>query len=183
MKAEQLQPLADIVLKYNEFGSTVVLKNVTPAEVMFLVAMHHKNAGGDPVIRLKELPVDHEEKQAAPLMKELTEVNAKLEAVKNQQDIVEELREKRVTSFLAKIDSLEGQIQSLQATASIRFIGPSDERARLSFKYSILELEKFYPGAIPQLPKTFDEARSAGTRAKTSHETWLVGADKIAKAG
>ncbi len=45
---------ADIELKIDRFGSSVPLKGVTPAEVLYLVADHHINAGGDPIIELVE---------------------------------------------------------------------------------------------------------------------------------
>ena len=47
--------LATIVIKLEKSGSNVRLERVTPAETMFLVADHHTNAGGDPIVSLEEL--------------------------------------------------------------------------------------------------------------------------------
>lgn len=46
-------PLADIRLKLDKNGSDIVVKNVTPAQLLFLVAEHHANAGGSPVTSIK----------------------------------------------------------------------------------------------------------------------------------
>lgn len=46
--------LATVTLKMNRVGSTIIKKNVTPAELLLLVAMHGPEAGGDPVIEVKE---------------------------------------------------------------------------------------------------------------------------------
>ena len=45
---------ADIQLRVDKFGSTVPLTGVTPAEVLYLVADNHRNAGTDPIVELKE---------------------------------------------------------------------------------------------------------------------------------
>ena len=182
MKLEFRQPIADIVLKYNEFGSTLQLKHITPAELMFLVAMHHRAAGGDPVVKLKEIPADIEEKQIETLSKEVAEFQKKLDALGAEANITEEVRERREASFQSRIASLESRIQDLRSIQFIRLCAPSDERSRLCGRYSQLELEKFYPGAIPQLPQSFDEARRAGTGVKTSSEAWLVNGDKVPRA-
>ena len=46
--------LANIGLALTK-GHEVHLKGVTPAEVLFLVAEHHQNVGGDPIIHIEEL--------------------------------------------------------------------------------------------------------------------------------
>lgn len=38
----------------------------------------------------------------------------------------------------------------------------TDEVARLSAKYGKFKINKVFPGAIPQLPETFDEAKKIG---------------------
>ncbi len=45
---------ANIILNMDRIGASVVKKGVTPPELMFLVAMHHSNVGGDPVMKLEE---------------------------------------------------------------------------------------------------------------------------------
>jgi len=44
-------PLADITLRLDKNGSDMDLKGVTPAELLFLCAEHHPNAGGNPIVR------------------------------------------------------------------------------------------------------------------------------------
>ena len=63
--------LADIQLKIDKLGSTVPLVDVTPAEVLYLVADHHSNAGGDPIVEIKEkgeaMTFTGEEKDGKPV--------------------------------------------------------------------------------------------------------------------
>lgn len=44
-------PLADVTIKIDKNGSDVDVRHVTPAELLFLCAEHHTNAGGSPVVR------------------------------------------------------------------------------------------------------------------------------------
>lgn len=46
-------PTATVTIKLDRNGSCVTKKHVTPAELMLLVAEHHKRAGGSPVIKLE----------------------------------------------------------------------------------------------------------------------------------
>ncbi len=108
--------LANVVLKLDKIGTSVPLKKVTPSEVMFLVADHHPNAGGDPILKLEEL--DEE------------------------------------------VD-----------------ITPSQERRRLAEKYGARRVSKFYPGPIPTLPQTFEEARGAGISSSAPTERLLTVGD------
>lgn len=48
-EATVLMPLADITLRLDKNGSDMDLKNITPAELLFLCAEHHANAGGNPI--------------------------------------------------------------------------------------------------------------------------------------
>jgi len=43
---------ASIRIKTDKNGSEVSLENVTPAEMLLLVAEHHQMAGGDPIIEI-----------------------------------------------------------------------------------------------------------------------------------
>ncbi len=59
-EAESLRvdmPLADVRIKLCKNGSDVPVRNVTPAELYFLVAEHHANAGGAPVVAIKPVGV------------------------------------------------------------------------------------------------------------------------------
>ncbi len=58
-------PTCSIELKTTQWGTTVPKTNVTPAEMLFLVADNHQYVGGDPITDFKETdPVErtgHEE--------------------------------------------------------------------------------------------------------------------------
>lgn len=49
-----MMKLAELRIRLDKTGWDVPLVDVTPAELMLLVAEHHANAGGDPVLDLKE---------------------------------------------------------------------------------------------------------------------------------
>ena len=77
---------ADILLQIDRLGSTIPLKGVTPAEVLYLVADHHTNAGKDPIIELVEL------KEEAMTT---TSVNDKGQAVRRPRSKSEEINRLR----------------------------------------------------------------------------------------
>lgn len=156
-----MQKLANIVLKLDKIGSSVQRKNVTPAEVMFLVADHHVNAGGDPIVKLVEIKEDTEEKALVPLRKELEVLRTQLEELADLE-LTDEIRERRQRSLQNRIDSKEGLIANLESIIQLRNLSPKQERDRLISRYGGIRISKFYPGAIPALPQDFEEARSTG---------------------
>lgn len=171
------QPLANIVLKINQFGSTVALKHVTPAEVMFLVADHNGNAGGDPVVKLEELEERAEKEPLKDAKVKLTE----LETKRSELDAIEltpELRERRETHLNQQIQQQQDRINGLLAIIGRRNLSPSEERVRLANKYGAVRIKKFYAGSIPNLPATFAEARSAGVEASAPSERLLTVGDQ-----
>lgn len=176
------QPLADIVLKQDKIGNSVVRKNITPAEAMFLIALHFKNAGDNPIIKLVEHAEDREEKQIAPLQKELDKWQAKLETDTDDLTITEEIRERRQASAQRKIDRLNSSIQDLRQIQSIRGLDASQEKIRLGFRYNQIVLNKFYPGDMPQMPTTFDQAMKFGIGKNIgagSYDGYMVGANQL----
>jgi hypothetical protein len=176
------QPIANIILKLDKNGSSVQLKNVTPAEVMLLCAMHHTNAGGDPVVKLTEIPVDafeEEQSKQVAALKKLEEDYAKVEL---DPTLLEDVREKRLESIQKRMDVKQSLITGYSQIAAIRELSPADEYQRLSFKYNNLTLKAFYPGRIPSLPATFEEARRNGVSSTVEESKWLVGAAQLAKA-
>lgn len=46
--------LADVVIRLSKEGHDVPRSDVTPAELLLLVAEHHANAGGDPIVSITE---------------------------------------------------------------------------------------------------------------------------------
>lgn len=159
-----MQKLANIVLKMDKIGSSVQKNYVTPAEVMWLVADHHANAGGDPIIKLVEIKEDDEVKQMAPVQAELDSLNEELSAL-DDIELTDEIRERRERSFHNRIDSKERIIKQLQSIINLRNLPPAKERDRLVARYGSIRIKKFYPGAIPNLPTTFEEAREQGVSA------------------
>ena len=179
---KQIQPLANIVLKQDKIGNSVVRKNVTPAEVMFLCALHFKNAGDNPVIKIDIADDDREEKQIEPLKAEIDKLEARIAKDMDDLTITEEIREKRVSNLQAKLERARSQVADLEQIRSIRFLSPDQEKLRLGFRYNNIVLNKFYPGEMPSLPVTFDQAMSFGTRRNTSNnqfDYFLVGADRL----
>src|SRR3990172_1697949 len=53
-KTKKNMKVANARLVLNKFGSDVALTDITPAEVLFLTAEHHTNAGKAPVTQLIE---------------------------------------------------------------------------------------------------------------------------------
>jgi len=86
---------------------------------MFLVADHHVNAGGNPVIELIEI------------------------------------KDKEVPTSTAK------------------------EKKRLAMKYGVKRVNKFYPGQMPEMPLTFDEAIANGIEATVPAERLITAGDTM----
>ena len=53
-ETKPMMPTCSIELKTTQWGTTVPLTGVTPAEMLFLVADNHQQVGGDPITELKE---------------------------------------------------------------------------------------------------------------------------------
>lgn len=176
------QPIANIILKLDKIGATVALKNVTPAEMMLLCAMHSGNAGGDPIVKMDVIALEDNEKSLKSLQDELTKLESLLEDLGNVENITEEVREKRSITLGQKIESFQGRIASLQNVMRVRTLDSRSERNRLMGKYNQLVVNKFYPGNMPTVPVSFpkDEAeKGEWTTAKLnagSHDHFMVGA-------
>jgi hypothetical protein len=171
----QTQPLANIMLKMSREGSSVALKNVTPAEVMLLCAMHSSNAGGMPILRSEIIPSGYEQQQALPYKEEMENLQAQLDKVYDDANrVTAEVIDKRILSLNDRIRSLESIIQGYAQTATIRYLSPEDEKARLGQKYLQPQIEKLYPGFIPaNFPKTFKQARKFGQKVDVGPARFL----------
>lgn len=53
-------------------------------------------------------------------------------------------------------------------------LSPVQERNRLSSIYNQKKVRSFYPGAIPALPKTFEEAIESGLQVSTGVDRFLT---------
>lgn len=162
-----MQKLANVVLRQNQFGSTVQIKNVTPAQLLVLTSMFHKAAGGDPfetrgkVKGIVEIPDDRESKQIEVNQKIVDENEALLEAL-DDEELTTEIREKRENAYRARILAAQERINDLRAVEFIRKMTPDMEKRRLVELYGKKYVEPLFPSAIPQLPETFEQARQIG---------------------
>lgn len=183
------QPIANIILKLDKIGATVALKNVTPAEVMLLCAMHSGNAGGIPVVKFDLIDPKVNEMSLKSLQDELSKVEDLLESLGEVENITEEVREKRSITLQQKIESFQSRINAVQHVIGIRNLSPAGERGRLTGKYNQLVVNKFYPGNIPSIPTEFpnfdpkneQEQQALGEWSTLklnagSHDHFLVGA-------
>lgn len=163
-------------------GSTAQCFNVTPAEVMLLCAMHHRNAGGDPILKLKVIEEDSFNANLETLKEALVKLQEDFTRVETDATLLEDVREKRLESIQKRIEVRQSTIQGLEQINAIRELSPADEFRRLGFKYNQLLLKEFYPGRIPTLPSTFEEARVSGTQTEAVAPKWIVGNNKYANA-
>jgi len=166
-----MQPLANFQLKYNDLGSTFQKRNITPAEMLVLVAMFHnssrdgKYTGENLIDRLVVLPEDHEKKSLKPLYDELEAVEKQIEELA-EIELTEEIRERRSNAYLTKLTSLQERIQVLEQLVAIRNLDPATEVNRLQQIYGEEKVSSLLPGAIPSLPSTHKEAIELGMKRK-----------------
>lgn len=175
------QPIANLTLKLDKNGSNVQVKHVTPAELMLLCAMHHTNAGGDPVVTLKEIDENFFNKEISQQEEAMQKLQEDYEKVEIDPTLLEDVREKRLESIKKRMDVKQSVIDGYKQINAIRDLSPADEFRRLSFKYNNLILKNFYPGRIPTFPETFTEARANGTNSSIEESKWLVGGERLAK--
>lgn len=135
--------LAEVQVQTNQLGSTLHLRNVTPAELMFLAAAYSQHSGGRPI---RSLVLEETEEQV-PVKEHHDEmvVNGVLVPAR---DVITQM----VTKKTGK-----------RKTATRSAV---EERNRLYAKYGKLRVQALYPGAIPQLPSTFNEAVRTGLSAE-----------------
>lgn len=153
--------LAKIILKTNQLGSTIALPYVSPPELMLLVADNQKSVGGDPIVKLTEIPASEQEEKIAKLKTQLEELEEKYQNL-DKEKIVEELRVQRGNVLNDRINSIKDQIQFQQNILNRRNASPSKERDYLMSKYQQKEVKKLFPSAIPTFPETFEEAKQLG---------------------
>jgi len=124
--------IANVELTLAKEGHHVFLTGVTPAELLLLVAEHHANVGKDPVVSLVETNLGIGKEE---------EIEVEFDA-KDDKGQPYKKKEKR------KVTNIERS--------------PLLEVARLRGKYAGNKVTALFPGASPNLPSTFDEARKIG---------------------
>jgi len=153
--------VATVTLKISNLGSCITKYNVTPAELLILVADFHPHVGGDPVIKLKE---------------EVTKMQRH-----NDEHQVVELLDPKTKTMKAVLISPPWAEDSWTA---------QQEANRLRGNYYRARVNGLFPGRIPTLPTTFEEARAAGVDAESptptlvsstegGHRESLVGATPV----
>lgn len=165
-----MQKLANVILRQNQFGSTVQIKNVTPAQLLVLTSMFHKAVGGDPfetrgkVQGVVEIPDDRESKLIEEQQKIVDENQALLDALGEDEELTKEIKDKRETAYLNRINLAQDRIRDLQSVEYIRKLTPDMEKNRLLGLYGKKYVEPLFPSAMPTLPETFQQAREIGLR-------------------
>jgi ribonucleotide monophosphatase NagD (HAD superfamily) len=163
----------------DKIGSSVPVKNVTPGQVMFMVADHHANAGGDPIVKIDELPDDAEEAPLKAAQDRLEAIEKNMEKLDLVTNITDEVRDQRKSKLRRKQQVEMDEINRLQAIQALRTLSPAGERRRLINIFGHTRIAKFFPGQIPQLPQDFQEARQLGTQVEAPYERLLtVGGDR-----
>jgi hypothetical protein len=135
--------LAEVQLQVDQMGSTLNLRDVTPAELMFLAASYAPHCGGRPV---KKLVLEVEEEKVP----------------------VTEHHEERVINgqIIPAGDVLVGYEVKKGTKTRVVTRTPVEERNRLFGKYGKLRVQAMYPGSIPQMPTTYNEAVTTGLSAE-----------------
>lgn len=161
------QPLAHVHFRLSP-ESVIQLKHVTPAELMYLIAMHKANAKGVPVVSLKVIDETTEDNEIKALRGRIQSYEKAIEKI--QEELLKgrmpiDVAEERETSLLKQIASVESLIKDQERLLALRSLNLVQERTRLATKYNAKDVKAFFPGGIPTLPTTFDEATANGAEA------------------
>jgi len=168
------QALANVQIKLDKIGSSVRREFVTPAELLVLCAIHNTNAGGDPVVRLEEIPETTERNAMEAAQEELEKLQLTLVELEDNQELNLEIKEKRVVSLSTRIQSKQTSLDELQSVLNLRGLSPNDECNRLGSRYSSKVLKSLFPGTTPSLPTSFAEARKLGSVMTGLKNNFLV---------
>lgn len=124
---------ATVKLKISNVGSTIVKYNITPPELMLLVAQHHPHVGGNPVVSLKEEIV-------------------KLQKHNDERQVEEVLDPKTKTMKAVLVNPMQASPEWTTGA----------ERTRLRNIYRKDIVDSLFPGRMPEMPTAFDEAQALG---------------------
>lgn len=157
-----MQKLAHVVLKRDEFSSTVPRKYVTPAELMFLVADSRDAAKGNPIVTITLIPDNAEEAELSKLEKELEVMQDKREKFSLSDEITEEVRTERVNALDYLIKNRQDRINDIQGLQALRALESDQEVRRLARRYRQDKVAGMFPGNNPVLPSTHEDAIKRG---------------------
>ncbi len=168
-----MTPLANIVLKTDKIGCAVPKKHVTPAEATFLIADNRVNSGGDPIVRFEPVPDDAQEVPIKNLSKQIAAIDKMLDETSTLKladgtELPDMIKEKRDAGLTAKRNRLANELDTLQRTQMLRNLAPEEEVMRLCMLYGDHRIKRLFPGEIPALPQTFEQARKIGLRSSVA---------------
>jgi hypothetical protein len=162
-----MNKVANIVLKMDKIGNSVPKNYVTPAEVMFLTADHHANAGGDPIVALEEIELSTDEAGLKQAQIQLEKVEAQRAAVDEDMNITPEVRHSRLESLNHSWQASQDAVAKWKNRLGLRKLDSSAEKRRLSAIYGGARVSRVFPGSIPALPETYEQAKMAGVASST----------------
>jgi hypothetical protein len=131
-------PVASCRIKLSK-DTDVALKEVTPAEVCLLVALHHKNVGDNPIHELSDC--------------------TRTSAIQHIDPDNTKVRPGHKPIFVDG-KHVGSEVKSETYKSIVR--NSADEVSRLCAKYGSKRVRALFPGAIPSLPSTFEEAVKIG---------------------
>jgi len=146
------------LLKLDE-SHTILKTNVTPAEMLILVALHQQNAKGDPI---QPIPLKGK-KNETEVYQNVQEIQLKDEQG-NVVQTVEVSTPKLDKDGKPVVDAKGEPILEKKQMPATR--SDEDEKDRLTIKYGSKVVEQAFPGAMPQLPTEFDQARQLGLKTQ-----------------
>lgn len=143
--------LAHVRIKTDRDGSDILVKNITPAELMLLVASYHAQAGGNPV---KEI------------------IPAKKTEWKKVQDREMDMNLRWVDRFELDQNAEDGRGAAIMVMARVETEEPltisrtpMEEKQRLVAKYGKKKVNAtFGSQPIPQIPVSFEQSVQAGVQ-------------------
>lgn len=157
--------LADIVLKKDRDGSSIPVKMVTPAELMFLIADNHAACGGDPIVSIKATKVKKWGKIPDLIQNEESGSNWGKLVPSYTHDYTKEDGKGEPLMTWGWIETDEDRVVDRSSQEEVK---------RLARKYDKKKVAKLFSGAIPQLPQTFEEARSLGVQFDLTGERFFL---------
>lgn len=150
--------LANIILQTDKIGSSVPVKNVTPAELMLLVADNHQTVGGNPIKKLT-----HAKKREWGKVQDRDSANQLMwEPDPSKEDGKGEP---------VMVDGWKDTEEDAEVKRS-----NVDERNRLMAKYGRKKVKQLLgDNAFPTLPDDFDAAIAAGLQLSLTGDGFLIG--------
>lgn len=165
--------LAIIRLKQEKNGNDVELKYVTPAEVLLLVSDHQFFAGGNPVKIVKIVPSEEEEQKIEELQADEKRLTKLAETIASDENMPYDTRVNRQKYVQNQLDSVRDRLRRQEHLQTRRKFTTKQEVDRLSGKYGRKRVTTAFPGAMPNLPSTFEEAIEAGLAHSTERNERL----------